>query len=130
MFICVNSFEEADKYPVLFGTTECFLDNNVDLFYLKSVDQMGKYTMSTYEFKQIENPRPINPQDLVTQQRQLNDLTAKMDILLNALGQIQRPEETSTVQSQPEASQTQTHSNMLVQPVPSLQPNGRSIENG
>lgn len=89
MFIFVNSFEEAEKYPVLFGTSECFMDNNIDQFYLKSVDQMGKYTMSTYAFQQIENPRPINPTDIANQQKKIDDLAAKMDILLNALGQTQ-----------------------------------------
>lgn len=99
MFIFVNSFEEAEKYPVLFGTSECFMDNNVDQFYLKSVDQMGKYTMSTYAFNQIENPRPINPTDIANQQKQIADLAAKMDILLNALGQTQQPQQSDPIQT-------------------------------
>lgn len=101
MFVFVNSFEEAEKYPVLFGTTEAFMDNNTDLFYLKSVDTMGKYTMSSYAFQQIENPRPINPQDIASQQRQIAELTAKMDVLLNALGAATTPQPTPIPQPAP-----------------------------
>ena len=59
MIISVNSFEEAKSYPVLFNTSEILLDNNRDVFYVKTVDGMGKYTINTYKFEQIENERPL-----------------------------------------------------------------------
>lgn len=82
MIISVNSFEEAKSYPVLFNTSEILLDNNRDVFYVKSVDSMGKYTISTYEFKQIENERPLSADNFVTKQ-QFDDLNAKLDQMLS-----------------------------------------------
>lgn len=128
MFIFVNSFEEAEKYPVLFGTSECFMDNNVDQFYLKSVDQMGKYTMSTYAFQQVENPRPINPQDIATQQKQIADLSAKMDIILNALGQVQSQPATQAP-AQQQQDPVEVLNQLQEQPAP-VNNGGRKRNNG
>ena len=88
MIISVNSFEEAKSYPVLFNTSEILLDNNRDVFYVKSVDGMGKYTISTYKFEQIENERPLSADNFVTKQ-QFDDLNAKLDqmMTLMAMGQ-------------------------------------------
>lgn len=88
MIISVNSFEEAKSYPVLFNTSEILLDNNRDVFYVKSVDGMGKYTINTYRFEQIENERPLSAENFVTKQ-QFDDLNAKLDqmMTLMAMGQ-------------------------------------------
>ena len=69
MIISVNGFEEAKNYPVMFNTSEILMDNNRDVFYLKSVDAMGKYTLKTYEFTQVENEQPA-----VVTQEQFNQL--------------------------------------------------------
>lgn len=89
MIISVNSFEEAKSYPVLFNTSEILLDNNRDVFYVKSVDSIGKYTINTYEFKQIENERPLSADNFVTKQ-QFDDLSAKLDQMLKlvSMGQL------------------------------------------
>lgn len=84
MIISVNSFEEAKNYPVLFNTSEIMLDNNRDVFYVKSVDGMGKYTINTYKFEQIENERPLSAENFVTRQ-QFDDLSAKLDQMMNFL---------------------------------------------
>lgn len=88
MIISVNSFEEAKSYPVLFNTSEILLDNNRDVFYVKSVDGMGKYTINTYKFEQIENERPLSADNFVTKQ-QFDDLNSKLDqmMALMAMGQ-------------------------------------------
>lgn len=86
MLISVNGFQEAEKYPVLFNNSEIMLDNNRDVFYVKAVDATGRYTMSTYEFKQIENEQPLNANNLVTKQ-QFDTLNGKIDYLLQQLGQ-------------------------------------------
>ena len=88
MIISVNNFEEAKSYPVLFNTSEILLDNNRDVFYVKSVDGMGKYTINTYRFEQIENERPLSAENFVTKQ-QFDDLNAKLDqmMTLMAMGQ-------------------------------------------
>lgn len=84
MIISVNSFEEAKSYPVLFNTSEIIMDNNRDVFYVKSVDGMGKYTINTYKFEQIENERPLSADNFVTKQ-QFDDLSSKLDQMMNYL---------------------------------------------
>lgn len=85
MIISVNSFEEAKAYPVMFNNTELLMDNNKDVFYIKSVDGMGKYTISTYRFEQIENERPLTSENFVTRE-QFADLNSKLDYLIRELG--------------------------------------------
>lgn len=84
MLISVNGFEEAKAYPVLFSSTELLMDNNRDVFYVKSVDAMGKYVMSTYKFEKIENEKPITAENFVTRE-QFDSLNGKLDLLLREL---------------------------------------------
>lgn len=88
MIIYVNNFEEAKAYPVMFNTAEILLDSNQDKFYLKAVDQMGKISMSTYEFHQIENEKPLTSADFVPRE-QFDALTSKLDSLVALLTQQQ-----------------------------------------
>lgn len=85
MIISVNSFEEAKAYPVMYNNTELLMDNNKDVFYIKSVDSMGKYTISTYRFEQIENEKPLTSENFVTRE-QFADLNSKLDFLIKELG--------------------------------------------
>ena len=85
MIISVNSFEEAKAYPVMFNNTELLMDNNKDVFYIKAVDGMGKYTISTYRFEQIENEKPLTSENFVTRE-QFADLNSKLDYLIRELG--------------------------------------------
>ena len=88
MIISVNSFEEAKSYPVLFNTSEILLDNNRDVFYVKTVDGMGKYTINTYKFEQIENERPLTADNFVTKQ-QFDDLSTKLDQMMTMIASTQ-----------------------------------------
>lgn len=88
MIISVNGFEEAKAYPVMFGSTELLMDSTRDVFYVKAVDQIGKYTISTYEFRQVENERPLSAADVVTKE-QFDALNQKLDQVLNNLAQAQ-----------------------------------------
>lgn len=65
----------------MFNSSELLMDNNRDVFYIKSVDAMGKYTINTYSFKQVENEQPA----MVTQE-QFNSLQSKLDTLIASLG--------------------------------------------
>ena len=85
MIIAVNSFEEAKAYPVMYNNTELLMDNNKDVFYIKAVDSMGKYTISTYRFEQIENEKPLTSENFVTRE-QFADLNSKLDYLIRELG--------------------------------------------
>lgn len=85
MIISVNGFEEAKAYPVMFNNTELLMDNNKDVFYVKTVDGMGKYTISTYKFEQIENEKPLTAENFVSRE-QFDSLNAKIDLLLQELG--------------------------------------------
>ena len=85
MIISVNSFEEAKAYPVMYNNTELLMDNNKDVFYIKSVDSMGKYAISTYRFEQIENEKPLTSENFVTRE-QFADLNSKLDYLIRELG--------------------------------------------
>lgn len=85
MIISVNSFEEAKMYPVMLGSSDIFMDNNRDVFYVKSVDNMGKYSVSTYEFHKVENEKPLTSADFVTRE-QFESLNGKLDMLLKELG--------------------------------------------
>lgn len=84
MLISVNGFEEAKSYPVLFNSSEILLDNNRDVFYLKSVDAMGKYTINTYKFEKIENEKPLTAENFVTRE-QFDSLSGKLDMLIGQL---------------------------------------------
>lgn len=88
MIISVNGFEEAKNYPVLYNNSELLMDNNRDVFYIKSVDAMGKYTINSYSFKQIENDQPA-----VVTQEQFNSLQTKLDTLIASLGGNQNAEQ-------------------------------------
>ena len=85
MIISVGSFEEAKNYPVMFNTSELLMDNTRDVFYVKSVDGMGKYTINTYSFKQIENEKPLTAENFVTRE-QFDSLNSKLDVLIRELG--------------------------------------------
>jgi hypothetical protein len=85
MIISVSGFEEAKNYPVMFNSSELLMDNNRDVFYVKSVDGMGKYTISTYGFKQIENEKPLTAENFVTRE-QFDSLNGKLDMLIKELG--------------------------------------------
>lgn len=85
MIISVNGFEEAKAYPVMYNNTEILMDNNRDVFYVKAVDGMGKYTISTYEFRQIENEKPLTAANFVTRE-QFDGLNNKLDLLISELG--------------------------------------------
>lgn len=85
MIISVNGFEEAKSYPVMFNNSEILMDNNRDVFYVKAVDGMGKYTLTTYEFHRIENEKPLTSADFVTRE-QFDSLNSKLDMLIKELG--------------------------------------------
>ena len=85
MIISVGSFEEAKNYPVMFNTSELLMDNTRDVFYVKSVDGMGKYTINTYSFQQIENEKPLTAENFVTRE-QFDSLNVKLDMLIRELG--------------------------------------------
>lgn len=85
MIISVNGFEEAKSYPVMYNNSELLMDNTRDVFYVKSVDGMGKYTISTYKFEQIENEKPLTAADFVTRE-QFDGLNSKLDLLIKELG--------------------------------------------
>ncbi|MCM1221648.1 MAG: hypothetical protein NC548_44935, partial [Lachnospiraceae bacterium] len=59
-------------------------------FYCKAVDKMGKFTMSTYEFHQVENEKPLTSADFVPRE-QFDALTAKLDNLMALLTTPQSP---------------------------------------
>lgn len=85
MIISVNSFEEAKSYPVMYNNVELMMDNTKDVFYIKSVDGMGKYTINTYKFERIENEKPLTSENFVTRE-QFDGLSSKLDYLIQELG--------------------------------------------
>lgn len=85
MIISVNSFEEAKSYPVMYGNVELMMDNTKDVFYIKSVDSMGKYTVNTYKFERVENEKPLTSENFVTRE-QFDGLNNKLDFLIKELG--------------------------------------------
>lgn len=85
MITSVSNFEEAKNYPVMFNSSELLMDNTRDVFYVKTVDSMGKYTINTYSFKQIENEKPLTAENFVTRE-QFDSLNGKLDMLIQELG--------------------------------------------
>lgn len=85
MIISVNGFEEAKNYPIMFNSSELLMDNTKDVFYVKSVDSMGKYTIRTYSFRQIENEKPLTAENFATRE-QFDSLNGKLDMLIRELG--------------------------------------------
>nr|DAE11387.1 MAG TPA: hypothetical protein [Myoviridae sp. ctWiL39]DAW30444.1 MAG TPA: hypothetical protein [Bacteriophage sp.]DAW46121.1 MAG TPA: hypothetical protein [Caudoviricetes sp.] len=82
MIITVSGFEEARNYPVMFGSSELLMDNNRDVFYVKSVDALGKQMVSSYKFEKIENDSPEN----YVSKQQFDELAGKIDALIANLG--------------------------------------------
>lgn len=108
MIIYVNNFEGAKAYPVMFNTSEIFLDANEDKFYCKAVDKMGKYSISTYEFHQVENPKPLTSADFVPRE-QFDALAAKLDTLVTILSQSsQATQQPPVAEVTPQATTTTT----------------------
>ena len=97
MIISVNGFEEAKAYPVMFNTTELLMDNTKDQFYVKAVDRMGKYTINTYEFHQVENEKPITTANFVSKE-QFNELNEKLDKLMAQLSTAEVAPDSNTKQ--------------------------------
>ena len=85
MILSVNSFEEAKNYAVMFNNSELLMDNNKDVFYVKSVDSLGKVSVNTYKFEKIENEKPLSPDNYVTVD-QFNSLASKLDTIIRELG--------------------------------------------
>lgn len=85
MIIAVNNFDEAKNYPVMFNDSVVLMDNNRDVFYVKTVDSMGKYTITSYEFHQIENEKPLTAENFVSKE-QFKSLEGKLDMLIAELG--------------------------------------------
>lgn len=85
MITSVNNFDEAKNYPVMFNDSIILMDNNRDVFYVKTVDSMGKYTMRSYEFHQIENEKPLTAENFVSKE-QFKSLEGKLDMLIAELG--------------------------------------------
>lgn len=85
MIVAVNNFEEAKNYPVMFNDSAILMDNNRDVFYVKTVDSIGKYTIRSYEFHQIENEKPLTAENFVSKE-QFKSLEGKLDMLIAELG--------------------------------------------
>lgn len=85
MIISVNGFEDAKNYPVMYGSSELLMDNHKDVFYVKTVDGLGKVNIDTYKFEKIENEKPMTPENFVTKE-QFMTLESKIDLLLRELG--------------------------------------------
>lgn len=85
MIISVNGFEDAKNYPVMYGNSELLMDNHKDVFYVKTVDGLGKVNIETYKFERIENEKPLTPENFVTKE-QFANLELKIDLLLKELG--------------------------------------------
>lgn len=101
MLISVNGFDEAKAYPVLFNSTELLMDSNRDVFYVKAVDGLGKYAISTYKFEKMENEKPLTAENFVTRE-QFESLSGKLDLLLNSVSSSVPPQpEAPTVATQP-----------------------------
>lgn len=85
MILTVGSFDEARNFPVMINQSEILMDNTKDVFYVKSVDSRGKYTISTYAFKKVENEKPLTSENFVTRE-QFETLNGKIDALIRELG--------------------------------------------
>lgn len=96
----VDSFKDAEDSPVMFGTSDIFMNRRKNVFYCKVVDHMGNYTMGTYRFEQIENEKPLTSDDFVPRE-QFDALAAKIDNLMALLTQpTPQPEPVTTTTPQ------------------------------
>ena len=95
MIITVNNFEEAKSYPVMFNSSELLMDNTKDVFYVKSVDNIGKITIESYKFERIENQLPLSAENFVTK-KQFEQLTNKLDSIIDKLGGTKNEQYTQT----------------------------------
>ena len=75
------------------------MDNTRDVFYVKAVDRMGKYTINTYEFHQVENEKPLTAANFVSRE-QFDTLNGKIDQLMAQLSAQSQP-----VQQAPSSNQ-------------------------
>lgn len=84
MIIYVNNSEEAKNYPVMFNSAEILMNSNSDLFYVKSVDNIGKAGFATYKFERVEDEKPT----AFATVEQFEALSNKLDTIIKELGGI------------------------------------------
>lgn len=66
-FIFINTEEEAHQYIVPSNTTTLLMCRQKPIFYIKSADSLGQYSLDRYEFKKAPiAPNPALPDNLIT----------------------------------------------------------------
>lgn len=87
MLYFVHGESAARSYPMPYGTTALFLDNEEPIFYIRTTDLQGNITtFETYDYTKREPPAPttyattddlkVLTSQLASMQKMLEDLTA------------------------------------------------------
>lgn len=88
----VNGMEGANAYPIMPGTSMLLMDTNKPICYMKTADNIGKYTVRYFELKEIDantaksilEPE-VPPQPEYVSKEDFMKLNSKFDELLKRL---------------------------------------------
>lgn len=58
-FAYVNGIDGARQFPLQFGRPAVLMDTNDQVFYFKGGTPTGQYTITTYRFERVEDPKPV-----------------------------------------------------------------------
>lgn len=81
IFAYVNGISDAKNFQLSANKSALLMDNEKDIFYLKTVNSLGQSSIKCYEFKEIEEPKPIS----FATKAEIEELHTKMNDLINMI---------------------------------------------
>lgn len=88
----VHGMEGANAYPIMPGTSMLLMDTNKPICYMKTADNIGKYTVRYFELKEIDENTArsilepeVPPQPEYVSKEDFMKLNSKFDELLKRL---------------------------------------------
>lgn len=102
-FIFINAEEEAPAYIIPPNHTTLLMCRNKPIFFIKTSDSLGQYTLDRYEFKKAPiSPQTALPDNLITTE-QFEAFKDEIRALLNSSA-AQSPNTPTTQEVKPNAS--------------------------
>lgn len=108
MLVFVNSREEAERYPVIFGDAVPMIDDEKNILYIKSVDAFGKTKWKIFDIIERPEEKPLTAENCVTRPEfdaltaQINQLAQSVETLVYSIGGAKNGE-SEAIRKQPES---------------------------
>jgi hypothetical protein len=100
-FIFINTEEEASAYIIPPNHTTLLMCRNKPIFFIKTADSLGQYTLDRYEFKKAPiSPQTALPDNLIT----IEQFEAFKDEIRSLITSLSSPTPTNPQEVKPNAS--------------------------